>query len=220
MSGSSSINEGWLECRQCRAGHPHATDKARQLLRLPLGLPLRTTAAGPACAPPHRSRSGWWRSAPPGTGASRGTCARCRTRRRSRSRRGSAGRRWPPPSSPWRRRYLAILAWAPIGSCASNSSQAFQRIRLAASSSMNDSAIGNCTPWLLADGPVEDHALGRVRGHAVHEPVAVAHALGGDQHALGVQAVEDVPEALAFLADQVLLGESPGPRRTARWSRG
>ena len=36
------------------------------------------------------------------------------------------------------------------------------------------------------------------------EPVAVADALGGDQDALGVQAVEDVAEALAFLADQVL----------------
>ena len=40
----------------------------------------------------------------------------------------------------------------------------------------------------------------------VDEPVAVADALGGDQRALGVEAVEDVAEALAFLADQVLGG--------------
>ena len=38
----------------------------------------------------------------------------------------------------------------------------------------------------------------------VDEPVAVADAFGGDQRALGVQAVEDVLEALPFLADQVL----------------
>jgi hypothetical protein len=39
---------------------------------------------------------------------------------------------------------------------------------------------------------------------AVDEPVAVADAFGGDQRALGVQAVQDVLEALPFLADQVL----------------
>src|SRR5207245_8083613 len=40
-------------------------------------------------------------------------------------------------------RYFAMLASAPQGWCASNSSQAFQRIRSAASTSMCASAIGN-----------------------------------------------------------------------------
>ena len=38
----------------------------------------------------------------------------------------------------------------------------------------------------------------------VDEPVAVADAFGGDQRALGIEAVEDVLESLPFLADQVL----------------
>src|SRR4029079_1133896 len=38
----------------------------------------------------------------------------------------------------------------------------------------------------------------------VDEPAAVADALGRDQGALGVQAVEDVLEALALAPDQVL----------------
>src|SRR5690606_23044011 len=62
---------------------------------------VKTSAAGPADARPRRKESGWWRSAPLGTGGSRGTCARRRIRWRSRSRHGSAGRRWPPPSWPW-----------------------------------------------------------------------------------------------------------------------
>ncbi|MCY1231374.1 hypothetical protein D9M72_438210 [compost metagenome] len=60
---------------------------------------------------------------------------------------------------------------------------------------------------VLADGAAEDFALADVLGDAVHEPVAVADALGGDQGALGVEAVEDVLETLAFFADQVFLGD-------------
>jgi hypothetical protein len=40
----------------------------------------------------------------------------------------------------------------------------------------------------------------------VDEPVGVAHALGGDQHALGVETVQDDLEALILLADEVLGG--------------
>src|SRR5690606_35057764 len=40
----------------------------------------------------------------------------------------------------------------------------------------------------------------------IDEPVAVANALGGNQGAFGVQAVENVLEAFAFLANQVLFG--------------
>ena len=49
-------------------------------------------------------------------------------------------------------RYLAMLASAPAFWWASIFSQAFQRIRLAASSSMKASAIGNCTPWFWPMG--------------------------------------------------------------------
>jgi hypothetical protein len=45
---------------------------------------------------------------------------------------------------------------------------------------------------VLADRPVEDDALAGVAAGAFDEPVAVADALGGDQRALGVEAVEDV----------------------------
>jgi hypothetical protein len=49
-------------------------------------------------------------------------------------------------------RCLAMLASAPAFKCASIFSHAFQRIRLAASSSMKASAIGNCTPWFWPIG--------------------------------------------------------------------
>ena len=49
-------------------------------------------------------------------------------------------------------RYLAMLAWAPQGWCASYSVQACQRIRSAASTSIWASAIGNCTPWFWPIG--------------------------------------------------------------------
>ena len=48
---------------------------------------------------------------------------------------------------------------------------------------------------------------GRARSESpIHKPAAVANRLGGDQDALGVPAVDDVAEALAFLADKVLGG--------------
>ncbi len=136
------------------------------------------------------------------------------------SRRAIAGRRWPPPNWPWppgtwpywpRRR--AVL-------CASIFSQAFQRIRLAASSSMNASAIGNCTPWFWPMGRSNTTRSLAYFGRAVDEPVTIANALGGDQRALGVQAVQRCLEALAFLAHQGRPRGFQGCRRTARWSRG
>ena len=57
---------------------------------------------------------------------------------------------------------------------------------------------------VLADGSPEHDALVDVLADLVDEPVAVADAFGGDQRALGVQAIEDVLEALAFFADQIL----------------
>src|SRR5579862_7768794 len=57
---------------------------------------------------------------------------------------------------------------------------------------------------VLADGPAEDDALARVFRDLLDEPVAVADAFRRDDGALGVQAVEDVAEAPALLADAVL----------------
>ena len=56
---------------------------------------------------------------------------------------------------------------------------------------------------VLADGAVEHHAVAGVAARLVNKPVGVANAFGGNQRALGVQPVQDVFEALAFLADQV-----------------
>jgi hypothetical protein len=72
---------------------------------------------------------------------------------------------------------------------------------------------------VLADRAAEHDAVLHVGAHAVDEPVAVADAFGGDQGALGIQAVQDVLEALAFLADQVLAGISRFSKNS-RWSRG
>ncbi len=72
-----------------------------------------------------------------------------------------------------------------------------------------DEALGNGELHALipADGTVEDDALAGIAGDALDEPVSVADALGGDQGALGIQAVEDVLEALSFSADQILRGD-------------
>src|SRR5439155_7711500 len=60
---------------------------------------------------------------------------------------------------------------------------------------------------VLADRASEHDTLAGILGGAIDKPVAVADAFGGDQRALGVETVENVLEALAFLADQVLCGE-------------
>jgi hypothetical protein len=57
---------------------------------------------------------------------------------------------------------------------------------------------------VLSDWPAEDAALVRVVDAFPEQPAAVADALGRDEDPLGIHAVEDVAEALALLADQVL----------------
>src|ERR1043165_5115740 len=59
---------------------------------------------------------------------------------------------------------------------------------------------------VLADRAVEHDALLCVRGSAGHREAAEADELGGDEDALRVHAVQDALEALALLADAVLLG--------------
>jgi hypothetical protein len=68
-----------------------------------------------------------------------------------------------------------------------------------------DEGLGNrkLHALVLPDGSPEHHALLGVGRDAVDEPVAVADAFRRDQRALGVEPVQDVPEALAFLADEV-----------------
>src|SRR5262249_22567594 len=63
---------------------------------------------------------------------------------------------------------------------------------------------GELYALVLADGPVEHHALFRVAGRLVDEPVAVAYAFRGDERALGVQPIEYVLEAPTLVTDQVL----------------
>ncbi|MCY1531410.1 hypothetical protein D9M68_666340 [compost metagenome] len=66
---------------------------------------------------------------------------------------------------------------------------------------------GELDALVLADRAAEHHAVAGVLAGLLDEPAAVADALGGDQGALGVEAVEDVLEALALFADQVLGGD-------------
>ena len=93
----------------------------------------RTTAACPARARRRTRGSGWSRSAPPDTAASRGTCARRRIRPRSRSRRGICRQTFAASHDASAASSFAMFASAPHGWCASNSAHASKRIRFAAS---------------------------------------------------------------------------------------
>ena len=57
---------------------------------------------------------------------------------------------------------------------------------------------------VLADRPAEQLALLGVIGRLLDEPARIADAFGGDQHALGIHAAQDVAEALPFLTYKVL----------------
>src|ERR1043166_6021969 len=59
-----------------------------------------------------------------------------------------------------------------------------------------------------ADGPAEHLALARVAARAIDEVAGVADALGGDENTLSVHPIEDVPEALALLADEIAGGHA------------
>src|SRR5215210_1490815 len=61
---------------------------------------------------------------------------------------------------------------------------------------------GELDPLILSYGTVEHDPLPSPLRGLVDEPAAVSDALGGDEDALGVHAVQDVAEALALLADQ------------------
>src|SRR3954465_8974203 len=59
---------------------------------------------------------------------------------------------------------------------------------------------------VLSDRPVEHHALLRILRCPLDRAAAEADELGGNQDALRVHAVQDVLEALALLADAIVLG--------------
>ena len=58
---------------------------------------------------------------------------------------------------------------------------------------------------VLADGPIEYHALLRVSDGAPQRCLAQSDSLRGDQDAFGIQPVQYVVETSAFFADSVLL---------------
>ena len=62
---------------------------------------------------------------------------------------------------------------------------------------------GELNALVFADRAVEDPAFAGVRRRLGDEPPRVADGLGGDQDALGVEAVEQIPESLALFADQI-----------------
>ncbi len=60
---------------------------------------------------------------------------------------------------------------------------------------------------VLADGAAEDDAFAGIGGCAMQCVAAQADRFGGDQDTFGVEAVEQVAEAFAFLADAVFVGD-------------
>ena len=63
-------------------------------------------------------------------------------------------------------------------------------------------------PWFTADRAVEHDAFARVLHRAPQRAIlADGDGLGRHQQPFGIQAVQDVAEALAFLADAVALGD-------------
>ena len=97
---------------------------------------------------------------------------------------------------------LAMLASVPQGSPARTVPPPFHHhARLPRPD--QERAIGNCTPWFW---PIGRPKTSRVLAYRppIDEEAAVADAFCRNQNALGVHAVEDVAEALALFADEVL----------------
>src|SRR5215510_13409414 len=59
---------------------------------------------------------------------------------------------------------------------------------------------------ILADRTIEYYSLLGITAGALDEPAAIANAFGGDQNALGVQAIEQITKTLAFFADEIFCG--------------
>src|SRR5882724_7393934 len=65
---------------------------------------------------------------------------------------------------------------------------------------------GELNTLITPDRPIEHNPLVGVFGRALDEPVTIADTFRGYERPLGIQAIEYVLEALAFLADEVLCG--------------
>lgn len=57
---------------------------------------------------------------------------------------------------------------------------------------------------VFTDRPLKDNALARVFARLFHKPVAIANALGSNQNALGIKAVENVFKAHSLFANPIL----------------
>ena len=57
---------------------------------------------------------------------------------------------------------------------------------------------------VLTNGTTKYHPVVGIATGAVYEPIGVANALGGNQYALRIQAVQNIGKAFAFLANQVV----------------
>ena len=57
---------------------------------------------------------------------------------------------------------------------------------------------------VLTNGSAKHHPVVGIAAGAVNEPIGVPNALGGNQYALGIQAIQNVGKAFALLADQVV----------------
>ena len=67
-----------------------------------------------------------------------------------------------------------------------------------------DLGEGELNTLVGADGTVEDDAVGGVVGGEAEGDVAAGETAGGGDDAFGVEGIEDVAPAFAFLADQIV----------------
>ncbi|MNS06224.1 hypothetical protein D3C72_376450 [compost metagenome] len=66
---------------------------------------------------------------------------------------------------------------------------------------------GELHALVLPDRAPEHHTVSGISTGLFDKPATVADAFGSDKCAFGIQPVEDVPEAFAFLADQAVSGD-------------
>ena len=66
---------------------------------------------------------------------------------------------------------------------------------------------GKLHALVLSDGATEYHPVAGIVTGFLNEPTTIADAFRSDQGAFRIEAIEDVAEALALLADQVACGD-------------
>ena len=68
---------------------------------------------------------------------------------------------------------------------------------------------------VFADRVAEDFAFTRIIAGAINEPARVTDTFGRDQNTLGIHAIENISEALAFFTNQVF---RTGTRKSSKKS--